>query len=117
MIVLDRDCVKINAVHQGLLSGFIYVDMQRVHALRHRFHCKRPEHGVDHLRPVTHPVKKEGTCTESQLFVMVLNYAVLTMGTYPTEGNCLPLIGYILVETFVAEPTIVSMKMLRTLPA
>jgi hypothetical protein len=56
-------------------------------------------------------VQQKGTSTESQLFVSVLNDAILMMRTYTAEGDLLTFVIDILVESFVTKPTIVSMVM------
>ena len=61
---------------------------------------------------MTHPMEKESTGTKSQLFISILNNAVLMMGTHATEGNCLPFFVDVFVKSFVAESTIVRVIML-----
>jgi hypothetical protein len=56
-------------------------------------------------------VQQKGASTKSQLFVSVLDDAILMMRTYTTEGDLLTFVIDILVESFVTKPTIVSMVM------
>jgi hypothetical protein len=60
---------------------------------------------------VPHAVQQKGASTKSQLFVSVLDDAILMMRTYTTEGDLLTFVIDILVESFVTKPTIVSMVM------
>ena len=58
-----------------------------------------------------HAVQQKGARTKSELFVPVLDDAILMMRTYTTEGDLLTFVINILVESFVTKPTIVSMVM------
>ena len=85
--------------------------MKRIHSFGHRFHCKWPEQRINHLWPVPHAMHQKCARTESELFVPVLDDAILMMRTYTTEGDLLTFVIDILVESFVTKPTIVSMVM------
>jgi hypothetical protein len=56
--------------------------MKSIHSLSHGFHRKWPEQRINHLWPVPHAVQQKGARTESQLFIPVLDDAILMMCTY-----------------------------------
>ena len=87
--------------------------MKSIHLFSHGFHRKWPEQRINHLWPVPHAVQQKGARTESQLFIPVLNDAILMMRTHTTEGDLLTFVINILVKSFVCETTLVSMVVLR----
>ena len=87
--------------------------MKSIHSFSHGSHCKWPEQRINHLWPVPHAVQQKGARTESQLFIPVLNDAILMMRTHTTEGDLLTFFINILVKSFVCETTVVSMVVLR----
>ena len=56
-------------------------------------------------------MQQKSARTDSELFVPVLDDAILMMHTYTAEGDLLTFVIDILVESFVTKPTIVSMVM------
>jgi hypothetical protein len=57
---------------------------------------------------VPHAVQQKGARTKSQLFIPVLDDAILMMRTHTTEGDLLTFVVKILVKSFVCETTVVS---------
>ncbi len=111
MKILHRDCLEIYAIHDQLRGLTLQVDMKRIHLFGHGFHYKWPEQRINHLWPVPHAVQQKGARTKSQLFVSVLNDAILMMRTYTAEGDLLTFVIDILVKSFVCKTTIVSVVM------
>ena len=66
---------------------------------------------INHLWPVPHAVHQKCARTKSELFVPVLDDAILMMHTYTVEGDLLTFVIDILVESFVSETTVISMVM------
>ncbi len=58
-----------------------------------------------------HAVHQKGARTESELFVPVLDDAILMMRTYTTEGDLLTFVIDILVKSFLSETAVISMVM------
>jgi hypothetical protein len=85
--------------------------MKRIHLFGHRFHRKWLEQRINHLWPVPHAVQQKGARTKSELFVPVLDDAILMMRTYTAEGDLMTFVINILVESFVSETTVISMVM------
>jgi len=77
--------------------------MKRIHLFGHPFHCKWPEQRINHLWPVPYAMQQKGACTESELFVPVLDDAILMISTYTTKGDLLTFVIDVLVESFVSE--------------
>ena len=61
-------------------------------------------------------MKKESSCTKSQLLVPVLDDSVLMVSTNTTESNGLALVRDVLMETFIGEAAVVSMVVLSRTP-
>ena len=87
--------------------------MKIIQSFGHRFHRKWPEQRINHLWPVPYAMQQKGACTESELFVPVLDDAILMMRTYTTEGDLLTFVIDILVKSFVCEMAVVSMVVLH----
>ena len=99
------------AIHDQLRGLTFRVDMKRIHSFGHGFHRKWSEQRINHLWPVPYAMQQKGACTESELFVPVLDDAILMMRTYTAEGDLLTFVIDILVKALVAESTIISMVM------
>jgi hypothetical protein len=54
---------------------------------------------------------QKGAHTESELFVPILNDAILMMRPYIAEGDLLTFVIDILVGSFISETTVISMVM------
>jgi hypothetical protein len=68
--------------------------MKGIRSFSHGFYRKWPEQRINHLWPVPHVLQQKGVCTESQLFVSVLDDSIPMMRTYTAEGDLLIFVIY-----------------------
>ncbi len=112
MEILYKNCLKAHTIYDEFWSLTFWIHVKRIAMFTHCFNVKRPEHGVNHLWPMLHPMKKKSARSEGELHIAILNDLVLVMSTNPTKGNFLTLVIYVLVEACIAKKTIVSMVVL-----
>ena len=110
----DRDVRLRDAVKSRVWSDARVVQQETIMSLRCSLKGKRPEHGVDHLRPHSYAVQKKSYGRECEHLVLILDDAVLMVSSNGAEGDFLIGTVNVVEESLVSEHAVVGMIMFHT---